>query len=96
MSSATVASGTYKYDGTDMGEGNLGFPKRITSFTSEEGRAWFARGWLHVVNFNHEAAVDCFKGCITVEPEGAMGWWGIGELKAGCDLLLSCDFIMNY
>ncbi len=73
--------GTPNYDGTDFGEGDLGLPKRLTSIT-EEGRAWFARGWLHAVNFNHEAAVDCFTCCTTVGPQCAMGWWGIGELGA--------------
>lgn len=61
-----------------MGEGSLGFPKRITSST-DEGRAWFARGWMHVANFNHLAAVECFNSCTEVDPDCAMAWWGIGE-----------------
>ncbi len=85
---SSTISGMYTHDGTDLGEGNLGFPRRITSFT-EEGRAWFSRGWLHVMNFNHEAAFDCFTGCTAVEPTCAMGWWGIGEFaKLSRDLLL--------
>eukprot|EP00752_Nemacystus_decipiens_P005024 g4564.t1 len=59
-----------------MGEGSLGFPMRIT-FSTEEGRNWFARGWMHIANFNHLAADECFKSCIAVEPDCAMAWWGI-------------------
>lgn len=71
-------SGTHNYDGIDIGEGSLSFPKRITSST-EEGRAWFARGWMHIANFNHLAAGECFTSCTAVEPDCAMAWWGIGE-----------------
>lgn len=78
MSSAAASGSAHNYDGIDMGEGSLGFPKRITSSTAE-ARAWFARGWMHISNFNHLAAVDCFNSCIEVEPDCAMAWWGIGE-----------------
>lgn len=82
-------SGKHSYDGIDISEGRLGFPKRITAST-ESGRAWFARAWLHVFNFNHEAALLCFKTCTEVDPECAMGFWGTGELQqqpAGSNLL---------
>lgn len=78
MSSSSASN----YDGIDMGEGSLGFPKRITVST-ETGRAWFARGWMHLANFNHLAAVECFTSCTKVEPNCAMAWWGIGELING-------------
>ena len=56
----------HNYDGIDMGEGRLELPKRVTA-ASDEGRAWFARGWLHILNYNHEEAIECFKHCICVE-----------------------------
>ncbi|CAN0067022.1 unnamed protein product, partial [Hapterophycus canaliculatus] len=66
-----------KYDGVDIGEGGLGFPKRITA--TEVGRVWFARGWMHACNFNHEEALRCFEACIEADTECAMAHWGIGE-----------------
>ena len=69
----------HNYEGIDMGEGRLGLPKRVTAST--EGRAWFARGWMHVLNFNHEEAVECFRRCTEVDGECAMALWGIGEKR---------------
>lgn len=74
----STPSDTHNYDGIDIGEGSLGFPKRITAST-EEGRAWFARGWMHAANFNHDAAVECYNRCTEVDPNCAMGYWGVGE-----------------
>ena len=68
----------HNYDGIDMGEGRLELPKRVTA-ASDEGRAWFARGWLHILNYNHEEAIECFKHCICVEDMCIMALWGIGE-----------------
>lgn len=69
----------HNYDGVDMDEGRLQLPKRIT-VTNPEGRAWFARGWLHLLNFNHEEALACLKHCIHVDDACVMALWGIGEL----------------
>ena len=70
----------HNYDGIDMGEDRLELPKRVTS-ASVEGRAWFARGWLHILNYNHEEAIECFKHCICVEDSCIMALWGIGEFS---------------
>lgn len=70
---------TFNYGGVDLGEGSLSLPKRITVGT-EEGRAWFARGWFHVLNFNHEEAIACFRRCADVDSICLMANWGTGEL----------------
>eukprot|EP00903_Cladosiphon_okamuranus_P011990 g11259.t1 len=76
----TVKASTTKhnYDGINMSEGSLGFPQRITCST-KEGRVWFARAWMHIANFNHLAAVECFKSCTEADPDCAMAWWGIAH-----------------
>lgn len=78
MESATSSTeqnnNKHNYEGIDMGEGRLDLPKRITA--SPEGRAWFARGWLHILNFNHEEALECFRRCIEVDGQCAMALWG--------------------
>lgn len=81
MSESDHRTPTFKhnYDGIDMGEGRLELPKRIT-VANQEGRAWFARGWLHLLNFNHEEAMECFKHCIHLDDACVMALWGIGEL----------------
>lgn len=67
------------YTGVDMGESKLALPQRITCFR-EEGRVWFARGWFHTLNYNHEEAVWCFTRCAQIDPHCLMGYWGIGEI----------------
>lgn len=90
----TPTSSKHNYDGIDMGEGSLGFPKRLTSLT-EEGRKWFARGWMHAIDFHHEAAIECFKSCIEVDGSNcAMAFYGIGEL--GCVRFLCCFPPLRY
>ncbi|CAM9781967.1 unnamed protein product [Ascophyllum nodosum] len=71
-----MADFKHNYDGIDMGEGRLELPKRVTA-TSDESRAWFARGWLHILNYNHEEAIECFKQCISVDGTCMMALWGI-------------------
>ena len=73
-----MADFKHNYDGIDMGEGRLELPKRVTA-ASDESRAWFARGWLHILNYNHEEAIECFKQCISVDGTCMMALWGIGE-----------------
>lgn len=75
--SSTEQNNKHNYEGIDMGESRLGLPKRITA--SREGHAWFARGWMHILNFNHEEALECFRRCIEVDDQCAMALWGIGE-----------------
>lgn len=66
------------YEGIDLGEGRLEFPKRITA--SPDGRAWFARGWLQTLNYNHEEAMACFERSLEADKTCMMALWGIGEL----------------
>eukprot|EP00904_Undaria_pinnatifida_P009047 jgi/Undpi1/5272/HiC_scaffold_2.g00553.m1 len=67
----------HNYEGVDLGEDRLGLPKRVTA--SRGGRAWFARGWMHILNFHHEEAMECFKRCIEIDALCAMALWGIGN-----------------
>lgn len=69
----------HNYDGIDLGEGRLELPKRVTANPSGDGRAWFARGWLQTLNYNHEEAMACFNRCIEEDKTCMMGLWGIGE-----------------
>lgn len=68
---------THDYDGIDLGEGRLTLPKHVTA--TKEGRPWFARGWFHTLNYNHEESVSCFARCLEVDPDCMMAYWGIGE-----------------
>ena len=70
----------HNYEGVDLGEGRLVLPKRVTATTG--GRAWFARAWMHILNFHHEEAFECFKRCTEVDAQCAMALWGIGERLA--------------
>lgn len=71
------------YDSIDMGEDRLELPKRITAAAgAPAGRAWFARGWMHLLNFNHEEAIECFKRSIEADKTCIMALWGIGESRA--------------
>ncbi|CAN0450973.1 unnamed protein product [Ectocarpus sp. 12 AP-2014] len=48
---ASATGGKHHYpNGIDMGEGNLRFPQ-IISASTDAGRAWFARGWMHMLNY---------------------------------------------
>lgn len=75
---APTITSKHNYEGIDLGEGRLELPRRITA-SSAEGRAWFARGWFHLLNFNHEEAIECFKRCAEVDQRCVMALWGIGE-----------------
>lgn len=66
------------YDGIDLQEGTLELPRRIT-VGNEEGRAWFARGWFHVINYNHEEAISCFARSVQTDDMCLMAYWGTGE-----------------
>lgn len=66
------------YDGIDLQEGSLEFPQRITA-GNEEARAWFARGWFHAINYNHEEAISCFARSVEADGTCLMAYWGTGE-----------------
>lgn len=84
----------HNYEGIDLGEGRLELPKRVTASPSGDGRAWFARGWLQTLNYNHEEALACFNRCIEEDKTCVMALWGIGERtsqdvrnQAGCSIM---------
>lgn len=78
MESVASMTARFNYKGVDLGEGGLALPTRITVGT-EDSRAWFGRGWFHVLNYNHEEALCCFTHCLQVDPKCLMAHWGIGE-----------------
>lgn len=78
MQSLASTTATCNYDGLDLGEGTLELPTRIT-VGEEDSRAWFSRGWFHVLNYNHEEAICCFTRCLGTDPKCLMAYWGIGE-----------------
>lgn len=76
MESVASMTARFNYKGVDLGEGGLALPTRITVGT-EDSRAWFGRGWFHVLNYNHEEALCCFTHCLQVDPKCLMAHWGI-------------------
>jgi len=56
----------------DLGEYN-----RDISTSSKTARRWFNRGLIWCYGFNHEEALRCFEKVIAIDPECAMGYWGI-------------------
>jgi len=54
--------------------GNYSYP--ITT-SSENAQTWFDRGLIWCYGFNHEEAIRCFEKVVALDPECAMGYWGI-------------------
>ena len=50
--------------------------RRVTS-SSEEARTWFDRGLRWTYGYNHEAAVECFRTSIAIDPACGMALWGL-------------------
>ena len=57
------------------------YPFDVRDFTESvrcaEGsgcQAWFDRGLLQAINFNHDEAVWCFERAAAADPECAMAW----------------------
>jgi tetratricopeptide (TPR) repeat protein len=44
---------------------------------SVEAQIWFDRGLIWCYGFNHEEAVRCFEKTVELDPQCAMGYWGI-------------------
>ena len=55
---------------------NYAFAQKVTC-KSEETRKMFVEAWGHMLNYNHEQAIECFSKCTELEPDCAMAWWGI-------------------
>jgi tetratricopeptide (TPR) repeat protein len=56
---------------------DLGSYQRDITTTSEEASSWFNRGLIWCYGFNQEEAVRCFEKVIEIDPQCAMGYWGI-------------------
>jgi tetratricopeptide (TPR) repeat protein len=56
---------------------DLGKYKRTITTPVAEANAWFARGLIWCYGFNQEEAARCFRKVVELDPECAMGYWGI-------------------
>lgn len=55
----------------------LGKHHRKVTTSSEEAQKWFDQGLLFAFAFNHDEAIRSFTEATRIDPEMAMGWWGI-------------------
>ncbi|HYJ90632.1 MAG TPA: tetratricopeptide repeat protein, partial [Pyrinomonadaceae bacterium] len=58
----------------DSGLGNIDHP--VTT-KSSEAQKFFNQGLAYLYAFNHEEAINSFKQAVKLDPELAMGYWGI-------------------
>ena len=56
---------------------DLGTYTRPITTASKQAQLWFDRGLIWTYAYNHEEAVACFCKTIEIDPECAMGYWGI-------------------
>ncbi len=56
---------------------NLGNYNRSITTSVEAAQTWFMRGLMWCYGFNQEEAVRCFTRVVELDPECAMGYWGI-------------------
>jgi tetratricopeptide (TPR) repeat protein len=56
---------------------NLGNYRRTISTSVEMAQTWFNRGLVWCYGFNQEEAARCFEKVIELDPDCAMGYWGI-------------------
>ena len=56
---------------------DLGNYNRDITTTSKTARDWFNRGLIWCYGFNHEEALRCFVKVIEIDPDCAMGYWGM-------------------
>ncbi|KAJ5458402.1 hypothetical protein N7475_009790 [Penicillium sp. IBT 31633x] len=56
---------------------DLGDYRRNVSTTNEDAQRWFSRGLIWAYAFNHEESARCFEKVVELDPECAMGYWGI-------------------
>ena len=52
------------------------YTRKITT-RSEEAQLWFNRGLNWCYAFHHKEAVHCFEKTVELDPDCAMGYWGI-------------------
>ena len=56
---------------------NLGNYSRPITTSVEAAQTWFNRGLIWCYAFNQEEAVRCFEKVVELDPDCAMGYWGI-------------------
>jgi len=56
---------------------NLGNYRRAISTSVEMAQTWFNRGLIWCYGFNQEEAARCFEKVIELDPDCAMGYWGM-------------------
>lgn len=55
----------------------LGAHDRAITTTSPEAQTYFTQGMAWLYSFNHDEAIRAFAKVSELDPECAMGWWGI-------------------
>ena len=60
---------------------DLGSYSRIITTASEEAQTWFNRGLIWCYGFNQEEALRCFEKVTEIDPDCAMGYWGIAYAR---------------
>ncbi|HKR65963.1 MAG TPA: hypothetical protein VJZ00_19685 [Thermoanaerobaculia bacterium] len=71
----------------DPGLGTLHHP--VTTSNAEAQR-WFDQGLRYLYAFNHEAAADSFRKSTTLDPDLALGYWGVA-LALGPNINMDVD-----
>jgi len=57
---------------------NLGTYSRKVSTSMAEAELWFNRGLLWSYAYNHYESANCFRKAVEIDPDLAIGYWGIG------------------
>lgn len=60
---------------------DLGSYSRKISTKNPEAQLWFDRGFIWAYGFNIKEASICFEKVTELDPDCAMGWWGVGYTK---------------
>ncbi len=68
----------------------LGTLHHPVTTSNAEAQKWFDQGLRYVFAFNHEAAIDSFRRATQLDPELAMGYWGIA-LALGPNINMDVD-----
>lgn len=57
---------------------NLGTYSRNVSTSNDDAQLWFNRGLLWSYAYNHYESANCFRKAVEIDPDLAIGYWGIG------------------
>ena len=63
---------------------DLGTYSRKVTTDSPDAQVWFDRGLIWLYGFNHQAAVECFRKAVEIDPSCVMAHWGIAY-GVGCN-----------